>query len=342
MRFFSLTAVAFTAVVLVGCKAVDAMDNTEAMKSDLAAMKDTTGGMANTTDSMEATTRELKRKASIGEGLKLLDAPENNREYTPPQAGLLAGAKLVAENMDTEELVKFIYARLKELNKTVPNEEAYDRMLLGGYTPAYVAEFNRRKQVQAVALQAIAAQIPQATIEKIIREQVLGAGGRFSDTTYTILMLRAQFINSFYLDSGVFGVKMDNMGKLRDAFRYTSELEFITSLSFADKIQFELDSSAFLPPVVPPVLLPGDEGYSEACLTPTPKPDCLPTLDKAPDLNAKLDPKLAKTWWKKIVKKIGSEERPGEMPQEFLAPNSPYARDIEEIRQTATRYAEQN
>jgi hypothetical protein len=32
------------ACILVGCKAVDAMNNTDVMKKDLAAMKETTGG----------------------------------------------------------------------------------------------------------------------------------------------------------------------------------------------------------------------------------------------------------------------------------------------------------
>ncbi len=342
MRPLPLFALALSVTALVSCKAVDAMDNTETMKSDLAAMKSTTGGMAGTTESMEATTRELKRKASIGEGLKLLDAPENNREYTPPQAGLLAGAKLVAENMNTDELIKFMYAKLKELNKTVPNEELYDRSLLGGYLPAYVAEFNRRKQVQLVALQAIAAQIPQDTIELLIKEQILGGGGRFSDTTYSVLMLRAMFINSFYLDAGVFSVKLDNLGKLRDAFRYTSELQFITQLPFADKIKLEVNSSALLPPVIPAVILPIDENYQESCVNVQGNPDCRPTLGEVPDLSAALNLRGAQTWWKKIVRKIGTLEKPAEMPVEFLQGDSPYAREIEEIRQTALRYAEQN
>ena len=217
MRSFPLTFPAFLALslsALVGCKAIDAMDNTDTMRADLAAMKQTTGGMAGTTEGMNSTTKELERKASIGAGLQLIQDPANTKEFTPPQANMLAGAKLIAENMNSDELIQFMYAKLKELNKTVPDESKYDRRLLGGYSPEYVAQFNRAKQVQSVILQAVAAQIPQAMVEKLIAEQIDGGGGRFSDTAYTILMLRAMFINSFYLDAGVFATEMNTIGKL--------------------------------------------------------------------------------------------------------------------------------
>ena len=98
MRSFPLTFPAFLALslsALVGCKAIDAMDNTDTMRADLAAMKQTTGGMAGTTEGMNSTTKELERKASIGAGLQLIQDPANTKEFTPPQANMLAGAKLM-------------------------------------------------------------------------------------------------------------------------------------------------------------------------------------------------------------------------------------------------------
>ena len=134
MRNLKLSMIALTLSTLAGCKAIEAMDNTETMKTDLAAMKSTTGGMADTTTGMRSTTEELKRKASVGEGLKLIDSPENQKEFAPPSKGLLAGAKLIAENMTSEELVKFFQAGLKEIRKTAPNTELEgDRAALGGY-----------------------------------------------------------------------------------------------------------------------------------------------------------------------------------------------------------------
>src|SRR5262245_6873580 len=120
--FIKCSMLALSLAALAGCKAINAMDNTETMKNDLAAMKTTTGGMAGTTEDMKNTTLELKRKASLGEGLKNFNAPENNEEFAPPSDGLLAGASLIAENMSSEELMKFTLARLKVVNNTKPKQ----------------------------------------------------------------------------------------------------------------------------------------------------------------------------------------------------------------------------
>jgi hypothetical protein len=253
MKTFKLSLLALSLTALAGCKAIDAMDNTETMKTDLAAMKNVTGGMAVTTEEMKTTTEELKRKASIGEGLKLIDAIENQREFAPPSKGLLAGAKLVGENMTSEELVKFFQAGLKEIRKTVPNTELEgDRMALGGYPARYVSEFNRRKEVQIVTLQAIAAQIPQKMIEKIIQEQLLGGGGAQSDETKDMLMLRAMFINNFFLSESMFatGKKIDNVGKLRNAMEYARQLQFLADVGRDTELTFVVEEGVFLPPVL--------------------------------------------------------------------------------------------
>ena len=333
MRSIPLTLLALSVTALVGCKAIDAMDNTQTMKTDLAAMKTTTAGMATTTGAMRGSTDELKRLAQVGAGLDLIGKPENTKEFNPPQANMLAGAKLLAENMTSDEMIKFFYTKLKELNKTTADDSKFDRRLLGGYSTEYVAQFNRGKQVQAVILESVAAQIPQPMLEQLILEQIEGGGGRFSDTAYTLLMLRAMFINSYYLDAGVFSTTWDTIGKVRDAYTYTTQLQFIASLPYADKIQFTVEGPAFLPPVNAPALQQGDADYGPKCVTATP-PDasCFATLGDAPNLNTTLDPGIAKTWWKRIVKNIDRQ-----LPDSLKNSNSPFAREVAEIRDNATR-----
>ncbi|HEY8280007.1 MAG TPA: hypothetical protein VIH99_10300 [Bdellovibrionota bacterium] len=367
MRNLHLSVIALSVASLVGCKAIDAMDNTEVMSKDLAQMKSTTSDMAGTTDEMKDSTAELERKAAVDAGLRQLADPNNNKEFTPPQPGLLAGAKLVAEHMTNEELINYFYARMKELNKTVADDSQQDPRYVdvGGYSPKYVAQFNRHKQVLLVALQAIAAQIPQAemesykdkngqvqtrvrksaSVEVLIREQILGSGGRFSDTAFALLMLRANFINNFYLDAGVFSVPMDNMGKLESAFKYTKALQFLATLPFADQIKLELDSTAFLPVVNPPALRDDSNDYEKhqeflaKCTVSEKHPKveavCLPTLGDAPSFNEALDLNIAKPWWNKIVKRIDNQ-----LPEKFKDRESPDAPRVMEIRGEAERNAQ--
>lgn len=346
MRNLPLLALSLT-FALAGCKAIDAMDNTETMKTDLAAMKETTGGMSNTTNQLDGNMLELKRLATIADGKAELVKTENTRAYAPPSINLVVGAKEIAENMNSDELIQFLDGKLKELRETTPKDSAYDASLLGNYSPDYVLEFNRDQQVRIVALQAIAGQIPQGMVEQLINEQVNGGGGRYIDTMYTTLMLRAMFIDSFFLDKGVFNTatSWSTVGEVRDASEKTSNLDFVASLPFADKISFVMPGTGFLPVVNPPDLhlVPGNSGkakanninYRHKCvIAHDPAAACFATLGDAPSYNVQLDSGMAKHWWKKIAQNIGK------LPDSIKGGDSPYARELAQLLDDAKRKSE--
>ncbi|MGZ3695762.1 MAG: hypothetical protein ACXWQO_16805 [Bdellovibrionota bacterium] len=334
MRTIHSSILALSLVALVGCKAIDAMDNTSDMKQNLGDMKSTTQGMATTTTNMDSNMQDLKRRATLGEGLKMLDDPENNREYAPPSAGLLAGAKLLAENMTQDELVDFFVVRLKEINATGPSPLEKDSSL-SGYSPAYIYNFNKAKQVKVVGLEAIAAQIPQkepasgtVSIEALIRDQIYGAGGARSDEVIALLQLRALFIQNFFLDSNVFaaGKKLNNLGKLRKAYGYAKDLKFIADLPFVDSIAFATESTAFIPTVYPPAKKHGEEGCKKDEEIAA-NPECQ-NSSAVPSFNDKFKEKIAPAdWFSKISARIDSQ-----MPESFTAANSPYAAEIAAIK----------
>lgn len=355
MKTFKLSLLALSLTALAGCKAIEAMDNTETMKTDLAAMKATTGGMADTTNGMKATTEELKRKASVGEGLKLIDAPENQKEFAPPSKGLLAGAKLIAENMTTEELVKFFQAGLKEIRKTGPNE--VEMAADGTYPARYVAEFNRHKDVQVVTLQAIAAQIPQAVIEKIVQEQLQGGGGAQSDETRDLLMLRAMFINNFFLSESVFatGKKLDNVGKLKNAMNYARQLKFVAELAkslgqkdvdlvkkeVADEVARACDGNKEdgTPKCSDQEKVAMADSLTKEAVNKEPitlivRDIYMPVGSTAKEYNDMLDVKVATPWFDKIAKRIDRD-----MPESLRGGASPYAYEIAAIKEECRREA---
>lgn len=341
MRTNNSLILAFSFLAIVGCKANDAMDNTANMKEDLSQMKNTTQGMSATTNNMDANMQDLKRRATLGEGLKMLNDPENNREYAPPAAGLLAGAKLLAENMTPDELVDFFTVRLKEINATQPSPEATRPALVSNERFTY--EFNKAKQVKIIGLEAIAAQIPQkdpgtgsVSIEGLIRDQIYGAGGARSDEVLALLELRALFIQNFFLDSNVFaaGKKLNNLGKLRKAYGYAKDLQFIADLPFVDQITFATESTAFIPTVYPPAKKRGEEGCvkDEEIAA---NPDCNPT-STVPAFNETFKFTIAPAdWFSKIAARIESQ-----MPENFTASNSPYAAEIAAIKADCEKHSE--
>ncbi|MGZ3740292.1 MAG: hypothetical protein ACXVB9_13020, partial [Bdellovibrionota bacterium] len=321
---------------LVGCKAIDAMDNTDTMKSDLAAMKQTTGGMAGTTNALDSNMVEAVRLAKVQAGMDALVKPENNLEYLPPQANMVVGAKLVAENMKSDELMQYLDGRYKELMNNGPDDSKSDGRLVGGYPASYVAKYNRKQQVQTAILQAIAGQIPQPMLQQLIQEQIYGGGGQYSDTLYAVLMLRVMFTNSFFLANGVMKptIPMDTIGKVRDANTYINNIQFVASLPFQDKIKFSLDSGHFLQPVEAPDLAANDP----KCTVAQKDPGCLPTLDSAPSVVAAMNgDALLKGdggWWQKFANRIDEDAL-----QPLRGGSSPYAHEIAEIKESALRNA---
>ena len=345
MRNFTFFVLSLS-LVLTACKAVDAMDNTETMKTDLAAMKETTGGMSDTTHLLDGNMIELKRLSLIADGKAELVKTENTRAFAPPSINLVVGAKEVAENMNSVELIQFLDGKLKELRETTPQDSAYNASLLGNYSPEYVLSFNLAQQVRIIALQAIAGQIPQQMVEQLINEQVNGGGGRYIDTMYTTLMLRAMFIDSFFLDKGVFNTATpwSTIGEVRDASEKTANLDFVASLPFAENINFVMPGTSFLPVINPPDLhlvagssaeaKANNKNYQEKCVaSPNPDAACFSTLGDAPSFNVQLDAGMAKHWWKKIAQYIGK------LPDSLKGGNSPYAREVAQLLDTAKRKA---
>jgi hypothetical protein len=293
------TLLLLVTAALAGCKATDAMDSAIDMQKQMS-------GLTSSTQDMEGQTKKLNddgiRLQKVGEGMKLMYDPEARKEFIPPPPEMLAGAKLVAENTTSTELIEFIYATIKYIDKVAPDDSKRDPAT-HNFPLAYATEYNHEiKHVNVGMLKAIAAQVPQAMVEQVIAEQIEGGGGRYEDAALAMLMLRAQFLQDFYISEGVFEGDVDNIGKLETAFQYVSNLEFIVDLPFASKIQFQ----------------------SQGMLAPE------------TDYNYQLDPNATKLFWKKIVKAVDN------LPDNLKADNSPYARRISEIRATAQSYFDQH
>lgn len=307
------------------CKVIDAMDNTETMKGDLAAMRSITQGMSSTTGGMKDGMDGLKQDAKLLAGIQMLkEAAKSDKDYITPSGGLLAGATAVGEAATNEQFMKYFNTQLIIIKDSAPNES---RMVDGQYPRSYIDEFNFGKNMDLTIAKALAGLLSQDRLVSLLQEQIGQGGGAYSDEAYQLLMLRARFLNDFLIDKISFRSKVDTIGKLRNAHEYVRQLQFIADLPYADKISYSTDK--FLP--LPPSrgnCKPGDESE-----------ECQPT-----DTNYRFElmnpetkkVEIAKPWWKKLVRVIDRD-----VPAEFKDSNSPYAREIAEIREEALRHSEQ-
>lgn len=337
MRKTSLTFFSLSVSLLAGCQAIDAMKNTDTMKSDLATMKATTADMSKTTSDMSATTNEMKaktaeleRKASVKAGMDIVQNPANLREYTPPQADMVAGAKLIAENMTADELIQYLDGRKRELEETAPDDTKRDRSVVGEFSADYVNEFNRHRQVQLMVLQAIAGQIPQAMVERLVQEQASEGRGQYRNSLYAILMLRAMFIDSIFLKNDLLKVNhpTQTIDDVRAIKKHVGSIHFINALPFADRVAYHLEG--FLPPVVKASLPVNDP----QCTGETKSPDCADHLGEPALYDVTLAADMAKRLWGEFVRRL---DKPALKP--LRDGSSSFAREIEETRAEAVRNA---
>lgn len=163
---------------------------------------------------------------------------------------------------------------------------------------AYLKEMDNDKMKKLTVLTVIAGQTPQEKVEAIIRNQIDGAGGRFENYAYNFLMARALFIKGFKVDEGVFANTMTNLGMIREGITYTSQLEFLVNTPFVAKVKLKTT------------------GFNNADL----------------NLDETLDTKMTKTLWQRLARALDTE-----LEQRFRADNSPYAREIAEMRETVQR-----
>lgn len=212
--------------LLAGCgKAGDAIDATIDMQKQMSSMVDTTKNMEEQTKKLNDAIHLQKMDAA----LKTIYDEKNTKTVVPPSSGLMAGAKVFAEEGTAQELIEYTYVTLKEVDKAAIEDSKQT-------DPVAVAAFNHEKMIKILALEAIAAQTPESVVLQIVQEQISGGGGRYEDYAYNFLMLRAMFLLDFYLDSGVLSDTVNNMGKLESAYTYLQSYELIAHFAFADRV----------------------------------------------------------------------------------------------------------
>ena len=227
----TLKVLALVCPVLVGCKAINAIDSTISMSKKMDTMVQKMGA---TEDGINKTTTGVHRQTLDAALKQMLD--EKNSKYLFPPTGMLPGGEIFALEATPKELVEFTYVVMKEISAVRPDET---KRKTGFNWEAYLEEMDNDKLKKLTVLMVIAGQTPQEKVETIIQDQIHGSGGRFEMYAYNFLLARALFIKGFKVDEGVFSGTISNLGMLREGINYAQQLEFLVSLPFADKVRLK-------------------------------------------------------------------------------------------------------
>ena len=229
-----------SAALVSGCGATDALDATNSMPGRMDRTNEkiasTNAKMDSMRDEVAKTNAEMKKTTSavhkqvLETALTEMQKPEN-LAYLAPPTGILPAAQAFAEEATADEIIQLAYVYITDLAEvSLPQDLSKDDAAKAA--PA----FNQRKIEKLTILKAIVGLMPQGRVEELARTQI-DEGGRYEDAAYSVLFLRADFINSVLLQADLLeGKTLNNLGKLEEAAKRAANVEWIVSRPYAKSV----------------------------------------------------------------------------------------------------------
>lgn len=190
-------------------------------------------------------TNESVRLQKIGIAKENLEKPENAVILQPIPFGLMAWAKVFAENATTEEISAQTYLYLKEINSAVHGTANNPNGIPEKYTAEEAAAINQREMHRYTISQSIAGLMPDAVTAQLIKDQI-DVDGRYKNTALSILMMRFSFIRDVLLKSSLLSDDTTDVGSVEKAVEYVSSMDTIARLPYVSSIKV---SAQYLPPI---------------------------------------------------------------------------------------------
>ena len=242
MKTFLLFLTVCFSFVLSSCGINESMDAVKATPEKMDNMQNTIGKMHGTMEKMNKGMGETV--AGVNDQRILIPLIElmkyeNYDELSPLPVKLLPYGKSLAQAVTADQMVEIVYLWLKEIDEVYPPKALDKNGNEIEYTAEQIDKINTTKLGRLAALQITAGFLPQTTVDQIIENQIINFG-RFEETTYTILMLRVQFIRDVLLDASLLSKPLNSVGGLNQAIAFTQSLELITQLAFAAKIKMKV------------------------------------------------------------------------------------------------------
>ena len=227
MKKFKKLVLIISAIGLASCGKINSvMDSTEAIPEKMNALN---RGMSETNESI----RLQKLAIALDQVMK----KENQQFLSPIPGDMMAPGKLLAETLTASEAVELLYIKLKNVNENTYRDQypADD----GLTNKAQIEDFERSKIALLYAVQIISTFLPDSVLNQIIDTEVKHAG-RFRQTAFQILMMRATFYDKVMLHASLLSDAMNTVGMVQKAIEYNTKIDFISKLKFADRIELKI------------------------------------------------------------------------------------------------------
>ncbi|MFL5812903.1 MAG: hypothetical protein ACJ763_04950 [Bdellovibrionia bacterium] len=201
---------------------------TSDMRTSTAAMNDkmneTIHAIAETNRKMEKVNSAIHKQTLVVALTEMMKS--ENTQYLFPPTGMMPAGQTFADEATSDEVVQLVYVTLKDIDEVQPQTTL---------SAKEAEDLDHKKLSKFTSLEVIAGLMSQESVEEAVRHEIKG-GGRYDTTVYKLLMLRTLLVKSILIEEDLFSVKLDDLGKIQEAIKRISELDWIARLPFADQI----------------------------------------------------------------------------------------------------------
>jgi hypothetical protein len=170
--------------------------------------------------------------------------PENQEKLSPLPSALMPYAKKFAETAYEDELLDYIYLKIREIEEVNPSNGTDANGNDIPLTADQLHALSISKNGTLYSLFIISGYIPDAMMANIVQHQVYGRG-RYQGLTMNILMMRVIFWRDLMLDSDLLEKPLANAEAMDEAIHRLNKIEYVLELPFVSQVSLNVKDGVY-------------------------------------------------------------------------------------------------
>ncbi len=217
---------------LSSCAVKDMIYAIPKMNSKLSETNSKLMGMSSDMNQLVSGTEEIK-------SLPQLMSYSNYSELSPFPYKLMPWGAMFASVVTAQQLAPIAHLWLIEINTLQPEQQVDASGNPIPPTQSQMHKIDTIKFGRLSALMTVAANLPESTVTQLIQDQIIN-GGQYEGDAFTLLALRAFFINDMLSNDPVYQ-QFQTVGAFKHAVTYASAVDRVARLPYVKQLQFSVN-----------------------------------------------------------------------------------------------------
>lgn len=235
-----MSARKFLTVIVGGVVLAGALSSC-ALKDMIYAIPDMNNKLSATNKGLNKMGDTMNQMASGTVAINAIPQLENYNNYSvldPLPLKLLSWGNLLGNVISVDQFVGLADLWLNQANAIGPVQTVDTNGKLLPPTAAQLYEADTARFGRLSALMTVAGNLQEDTVTQLIQREIV-EGGQYENDTFSVLALRAFFIQNLLANSSTYQV-FPSIGALKHAVTYATAVDRIAQLPYVKKLQFSL------------------------------------------------------------------------------------------------------